>query len=193
MTLYLIGISAGQLIYGPFSDRYGRRPILMVGLGLFLVSSIAGALATSIDLLIFSRLMQSLGACAGTVIMRAIVRDVYDRQKATSVLGYISMTMVAGPAMAPAIGGYLDHVFSWRAVMVFLAVVSAFIFLFSLRWLKETHFNRTGSLNFISVLRDYRQLCAMPAFLSYAVLVGLSAGMFFTFLGSAEPLLGQKP
>ena len=168
LTIYLIGISVGQLIYGPLSDRFGRRPVMLAGLLLFLTGSLLAMLAPSVGLLILARVGQAMGGCAGMVLTRAIVRDVYQRERAASALGYISMTMVIGPATAPAIGGLLNSHFGWRAIPLALALICAAIMLASLRWLNETNLRPTSRIEVISVLRDYITLLRLKAYIGYS-------------------------
>ena len=116
LSLYLGGIAAGQLIYGPVSDRFGRRPVLIAGLGLFLAGTVLCAGAWSLAALIVGRLLQALGACAGIVLSRAIIRDVYDREMAARGLALVMMAMTLAPAISPALGAYLAEWFDWRAI-----------------------------------------------------------------------------
>ena len=109
LTVYLAAMALCQLLYGPLSDRYGRRPVLLAGMVLFVAASIACALATSIEMLIVCRLFQAIGGGAGLVLARAMVRDVYERERAASALGYITMAWVLAPMFAPTIGGLLDQ------------------------------------------------------------------------------------
>src|SRR5271166_2774477 len=104
LTLYLAGIAAGQLVYGPVSDRFGRRPVLIAGLALFLVGTVLCGLAWSLPALIIGRTLQALGGCAGMVLGRAIVRDIYDRERAASALATIMMAMSLAPSLSPLVG-----------------------------------------------------------------------------------------
>ena len=102
LTLYLFGTAVSQLFYGPLSDRYGRRPVLLIGIVVFILSSILCALATSIEMLVLSRLLQSFGGAAGMVLTRAIIRDLHDEKSSASVLGYVTMAWAVAPMAAPA-------------------------------------------------------------------------------------------
>ena len=119
LTLYLVAMAFCQLVLGPLSDKYGRRPIILIGVAVFTLSSVGCAFAFNIEQLIFGRILQAAGACAGIVITRAIVRDLYDQQKTTSILGYMTMIMAIAPMLSPIIGGYLDQWYSWRASFLF--------------------------------------------------------------------------
>src|ERR1700733_1181387 len=122
ITLYLIGLAIGQLLYGPVSDRFGRRPVLLVGLSLFTGASIVTSLAPNAAILIGARILQSLGGCAGLVLGRAAVRDGASAEKAAGQLALLTLVMAMVPAIAPAIGGYLTAYIHWRASYVLLAL-----------------------------------------------------------------------
>ena len=122
ITLYLIGLAIGQLLYGPVSDRVGRRPVLLAGLSLFTGASIVSSLAPNAGILIGARILQSLGGCAGLVLGRAAVRDGASAEKAAGQLALLTLVMAMVPAIAPAIGGYLTAYIHWRASYVLLAL-----------------------------------------------------------------------
>src|SRR6202046_4583476 len=115
ITLYLIGLAIGQLLYGPVSDRFGRRPVLLTGLSLFTVASVVTAAAPPAGILIVARSVQSIGGCAGLVLGRAAVRDGATAEKAAGQLALLTLVMAMVPAIAPAIGGYLTAYIRWRA------------------------------------------------------------------------------
>ena len=123
LTLYLIGMAVCQLIYGPLSDRHGRRPMLLGGLAVFVVASLAAAVAPSIKVLIAARLLQAIGGAAGIVLARAMVRDVFERDKSASVISYITMACVVAPMVAPVLGGFIDKVSGWRMDFWLLAAI----------------------------------------------------------------------
>jgi DHA1 family bicyclomycin/chloramphenicol resistance-like MFS transporter len=115
LTLYFFAFAGAQLIYGPLSDRFGRRPVLLAGMALYVGGGVICLSASTIEVLIGGRIVQGIGGCAGFVLARAIVRDLYEREKAASMLAYVTMAMVVVPMMAPGIGGYLDLWFGWWA------------------------------------------------------------------------------
>lgn len=195
LTVYLVGMAASQLFYGPLSDRFGRRPMLLAGLVLFALASGLAAIATSIDLLVWARLAQAIGGSAGMVLARAMVRDVHERDKSASVIGYITMAWVIAPMFAPAIGGVLDSLAGWRSGFALLAVVGALVLAAAWRFMPETHVVRRGGP--LISLADCRRLLATPRFLGYVATLGFSSGVFFVFLAGAPHImvtvLGRTP
>jgi DHA1 family bicyclomycin/chloramphenicol resistance-like MFS transporter len=139
LTLYFIGIATGQLAYGPVSDRFGRRPVLLCGLGLFLGGTVLCAVAWSLPMLIFGRVIQALGGCSGLVLSRAIIRDVYDRDASARAIALVMMAMTLVPALCPAVGAYVTEWFGWRAIFVLLGSLGGIALVLSAMLLRETH------------------------------------------------------
>ncbi|WP_421707334.1 multidrug effflux MFS transporter [Algihabitans sp.] len=197
LTLYLIGLAVAQLIYGPLSDRFGRRPVLIGGLWLFVAGSLAAAAAPSIELLIAARLAQSLGGAAGIVLARAIVRDLYGREKAASMIGYITMAWVLAPMVAPTVGGLLDQAFDWRAGFWLLAGAGVAVVLTCHLYLYETHHTRSLAAGWRGLWGAYRGLLRHPRFNAYALTTGFTSSVFFSFLAGAPyvmvEVLGRSP
>jgi len=135
VSIFLIGLAVGQIIYGPVSDRVGRRGPILFGVGIYLVASLGCALAPSIGLLIVFRLLQALGACAGMVIARAVVRDRYEDHEVLHVFSLLTLVMGSAPIIAPLIGGWVLTVANWRwifgvqSLFAFLITACAFFFL----------------------------------------------------------------
>src|SRR5689334_13116304 len=125
LSLYLFGLAASQLVMGPLSDRFGRRPVVLAGLTLATASSVAALAATSIEALIVARIIQAIGASTGVVVGRAIIRDLYDRDRAAAMIGWVTTATVVAPMLAPMIGGFLDTALGWEAIFAFVALVSA--------------------------------------------------------------------
>jgi DHA1 family bicyclomycin/chloramphenicol resistance-like MFS transporter len=189
LTLYLIGIAAGQLVYGPISDRHGRRPALIGGFAVYAVGTLLCLAAPDIWTLVAGRVVQSVGGCAGLVMARAIVRDLYDRDRAASELAYVTTGMVAVPMIAPTIGGYLDAWFGWRAPFVLLEIAGLVILALVLRRLDETHRERTGGEGAAAMLVGFVSLLRRPPFLGYALHAASSFAVFYTFMAGAPYLL----
>ncbi|MBI2718787.1 MAG: multidrug effflux MFS transporter [Rhizobiales bacterium] len=189
LTLYLIGMAACQLIYGPLSDRLGRRPLLIGGMAVFVVASVLAALAPTIGLLIAARLFQALGGAAGIVLARAMVRDLYDRAKAASVISYITMAFVVAPMVAPAMGGVIDRYAAWRADFWLLSAIGAIVLAFAWFHLPETHEQRGGSTSATGLLDAAGRLFATAAFRSYTLTLAFTSAVFFAFLGGAPHIM----
>ncbi len=190
VTLYLAGIAIGQLVYGPVSDRFGRRPVLLAGLAMYLGGTLLGAVAWTLPALIAGRVLQALGACAGIVLGRAIIRDVYDRDGAARALALVMMVMTLAPAICPAIGAYLALWFGWQSVFVLLGVLGVAVLAMTAAWLVET--NRAARpLDLIGMAGSYAVLLHSPSFLGFALCSAFTSASWFTFTASAPYLLSD--
>jgi MFS transporter, DHA1 family, multidrug resistance protein len=185
LTVYLVGIAVSQLIYGPVSDRIGRRPALMAGLALFAVGSGLSLLADSIEVLILARGIQALGASAGMSLGRAMVRDVWGREQSASVIGYVTMGMAVAPMVAPALGGYIEIWFGWRTSLAVVGVYAALLFAWAAWALPETLRVAADSPKQSLALRSYMRLLGSPLFLAYSFGSAFASATFFAFLGGA--------
>jgi DHA1 family bicyclomycin/chloramphenicol resistance-like MFS transporter len=138
VSFYIAGLAIGQLIYGPVSDHFGRRPVLIVGLVVYALAGFGAAFAPNVDALIAARLFQSLGGCAGLVLGRAIVRDGSTTADAAKRLALMNLMVTVGPGMAPLIGGALVTTTGWRSILLALCVLGAVNLLLTWRLLPET-------------------------------------------------------
>jgi DHA1 family bicyclomycin/chloramphenicol resistance-like MFS transporter len=189
MTLYFIGLAAGQLLWGPLSDRYGRKPILMGGLAIMLAASLAAAIAESLAAVIAARLAQGLGMSSGALIGRTIVRDLYAHEQAAKLLSSMSIVFSLIPIAAPLSGGLLADAAGWPAVFITLAGVAAAL-LAAVLFLRETapvaRASRPGVLaTFGTILRDRRFLAPYSVFLctQIGVLAWVSNSSFVLISG----------
>jgi MFS transporter, DHA1 family, multidrug resistance protein len=138
LTTYFIGLAVGQLFYGPIIDRFGKKPPLLCGLLIFTISSIACCYAKTIDQLIILRFFQAVGACAGTVVPRAIVRDIFSPQDSGRVFSHLMLVMGVAPILAPLLGSVILVMFGWKSIFVFLAIFGIFCMLVSHFLIPET-------------------------------------------------------
>jgi DHA1 family bicyclomycin/chloramphenicol resistance-like MFS transporter len=189
LTLYLIGMAACQLVYGPISDKVGRRPMLLGGLAVFVFASLMAAVAPSIEWLIAARLLQALGGAAGIVLARAMVRDVFDRETSASVISYITMAFVVAPMVAPALGGFLDVNGGWRLSFWLLTVLGAIVLAASWVFLPETHVTRNAPGSGMGLVNGALRLFALPKFRGYTATLAFTSAVFFAFLGGAPHIM----
>ncbi len=197
LTLFLVGIGVGQLIYGPLSDRYGRRPVLLAGLGLGFAGSLVCLVAPTIEVLLVGRVAQALGSCAGLVLARAMVRDLYSRDQSASTLGYVTMGMAMVPMVAPSIGGLLDQLYGWRASFVAMIAFGGFAFFAARARAYETNHSPLSHIDIATLTRGWIALTGSPAFLGYTLAISFNSIQFFGFLATAPYLmigvLGRPP
>lgn len=182
ITVYILGVALGQLVYGPLSDRYGRRPLILLGGIVFTVANIAVALSTGITELLILRALQAVGGCSGMVLTRAMVRDCYPENRAASALGYITVAMVVAPASAPLIGGIIDEAASWRYGFGLLSLLGLGQIIIARFLLPETNLHRVTGPLFGSLARGFRSLLGYRAFLAYMACNTLVISAFFAFL-----------
>jgi DHA1 family bicyclomycin/chloramphenicol resistance-like MFS transporter len=190
LTLYLAGIAAGQLVYGPISDRFGRRPVLLAGLAVFLAGTVLCGLAGSLAVLILGRVLEACGACAGIVLARAIIRDVYEREAAARGLALVMMVMSFAPAISPAVGAYLAEWLDWRAIFLLLGMAGAIVLAATAARLPETNRHRVR-LDLSGMAGSYAVLLRSPAFIGFALCSAFTSASWFTFIASAPYLISQ--
>jgi DHA1 family bicyclomycin/chloramphenicol resistance-like MFS transporter len=196
VTLFFAGIAAGQLLYGPLSDRFGRRPMLISGLAVFLAGTLLCGVAWSLPALIAGRVLQAVGACAGLVLGRAILLDVYDRDAAARGLAIILMVMTVVPGTAPSIGAGLVEWLDWRAIFAVLGVLGAAILVLIVVRLPETNPN-PAPFGMADMVRSYRALMRSPEFVAFTLSAACRTGAWFTFAAGVpfvlSELLDQPP
>jgi len=169
VTMYVIGLAVGQLVYGPLSDRFGRRPVLLCGLLLFVLASAMAAMAGSIGELVVARVLQALGACSGLVLGRAMVRDVTTADKAAGSMAVLLSAISIAPALAPALGGYLVVWAGWRAMFMLLTLIAAGMLFWSVLALPETNRNTVPLPGMRAMFNSYVSLLRRPVFRGYAL------------------------
>jgi MFS transporter, DHA1 family, multidrug resistance protein len=194
VSAYLGVTALLQLLLGPLSDRYGRRPVVLFSLGIFLVATVGCILSPTIEVFLFFRLLGAAVA-SGIVLSRAIVRDMVPANEAASMIGYVTMGMAVMPMIGPMIGGFLDQVFGWEAVFVLTLVVGLAATWLIWHDLGETNAHRSSS--FSAQFRSYPELARSRRFWGYALTASLASGAFFAFLGGgpwvASEVLGMAP
>ena len=186
LSSFFIGISAGQLIYGPLLERFGRKIPLYAGLCLYLLASVGCAMASTIDSLIAFRFLQAIGGCAGMVTSRAIVRDLFEVKDIAKIFSTLMLVVAISPIIAPTVGGYVTAAFSWRIVFVILIVVNLIIIAGVYFLLPESKSgNPNHSLKPLAVFRDFFVIITNPQFYVFALTGGVaSAGLYAYISGS---------
>jgi len=186
VTGFLVLTGLLQLVIGPLTDRFGRRPVLLMSLLIFILATTGAAFASTYHEFIVYRLIQAVVA-AGTAISRASVRDMVAREKAASLIGYITMGMALAPMLTPPLGGYLGANFGWQANFHVLTAAGVFVFVLSYFDYGETNLNQSAS--FTEQFKAYPQLITSRRFWGYTLTLSFSVSSYFAYLGGA-PYVG---
>ncbi|MEP3278695.1 MAG: multidrug effflux MFS transporter [Stappiaceae bacterium] len=197
VTGFLIGFSFSQLIWGPLSDRFGRRPILIAGLAISMTGAALTGFTSDITMFFAARLLESIGAGVAPVLARSILSDSLERPQVAVVMAYAAMTVALVPAVAPIIGGYLDLLMSWRSIFFFLAFVGMTLFFSCLFRLEETNKNKVASLRMGAAITGYATILCNRRFLGYLFAYSLAFGSLIGYYSEASFLfvtdLNYKP
>jgi DHA1 family bicyclomycin/chloramphenicol resistance-like MFS transporter len=185
LSLATAAMAVATILYGPYSDRYGRRPLVLVSLVLFIAGSIWSSLAPDVWHLIAGRIVQATGGASGMVLAMAMARDLYDREQATRVIAYLTASMVIGSMIAPVIGGVLTDLIGWRWVFVAMAIASLVVLGAVFFFLEETHHSTSSDPGFRTMPRDIWILICNPLFVGYTFFVAFQLAGFYAFLSVA--------
>lgn len=185
ITLYLLTVGLGQLVYGPVSDRFGRRPVLLAGLGVYIAGSAACLLAPAIDGFLAGRVVQALGACAGLVLARAMIRDLYSRERTASMLGYVTMAMAVATALAPSVGALLDEWHGWRASFALMTALGALLLTATWRRAGETLAERAPLPAPGHMLQVYGTILLTPRFQRFGGYVMCLGAGYYAYVAGA--------
>lgn len=191
MSAYLVGLAFGQLLYGPTSDAFGRKRPLMCGLALYLVGVVGCALSTSAPMLTGWRLLQALGGCAGSVVIRAMIRDRFETQEVAKALSTLTLIMGVAPIVAPVVGGMLHEAFGWRStfwVLAGFAVLASAAMWFGI---PETRPGAPGHLSFGTLWSHYGRMLRHRRFMGYAVAGALGQAGMFAYIACAAFVFTQ--
>jgi MFS transporter, DHA1 family, multidrug resistance protein len=184
LSLSILASAIATLSYGPLSDRFGRRPVVLAGLAVFIAGSGLCALAPTIGVLIVGRIVQLAGGAVGMVIARAIVRDRYERDRAATMIAYLTMAMVVAPMLAPTLGAILMELADWRAIFAALAVAGIMLAWGACLRLEETR-ARAGGAASLTLLAGAGRLLGSAAFIGYVLPSSFMMATFFAFVSGA--------
>ncbi|MBR9868080.1 MAG: Bcr/CflA family multidrug efflux MFS transporter [Oceanospirillales bacterium] len=190
LSVFLYGFAFAQLIYGPMADRFGRKPVMLGGLLLFILSSIGCALSTTIEQLILFRFLQALGACGGPVLGRTMVRDIHGPVNAAKVLSMMGSIMALAPAVAPVIGGYMVALFEWTSTFIFLCIYAiAAALLIAFKVPESLAPENRSSLRPLTILNNFATLLKHRQYLGYSLCCSFIFSGLFAFLSGAPFVL----
>ncbi|WP_417449509.1 Bcr/CflA family multidrug efflux MFS transporter [Kordiimonas sp.] len=189
LTVYFIGVALGQLVYGPLSDRYGRRVPMLIGLAIAAVTSVACAYAPTIEWLIAARFFQAIGMCAGGVISRAIIRDMYEPIDVAKFFSLLMLVMGVAPILAPILGAQMSLYFGWQSIFLLMAAVCVMDMLSVFFLLPETHEPNPG-VRLSTTFSTYRDILRDRHFVGYSMAGGAAFSSMFAYItGSAFVLI----
>jgi len=186
LSSFFIGISAGQLLYGPLLDRFGRKRPLYIGISGYLLASIGCAVCTSVNALIVLRLLQALGGCAGMVAARAMVRDLFPVEENAKIFSLLMLVVGVSPIIAPTLGGYVTSAFGWHWVFVILTIMSAFTLAAIYFVLPESRKpDPTISLLPHSIIKSFLSVIKTPQFYTYAFTGSIAAAGLYAYIAGS--------
>lgn len=196
--MYLFAFATAQLFYGPLSDRYGRRAMTLIGLGIFTVGSVFTVMATTIETLAAGRALQAIGGCAGMALSRAVIRDVYNREQSASMIGYVTMAMVTAPMLASPIGGWIFEVYGLQEVLLIPLVAGVITLGVCVFFLRETLQHPSSEpVRIGGIVSANLEILKNANYRAYAISAAFSATAYFTFVACSpfvsETLMGVSP
>ena len=190
VTLFLFAFAGSQLVYGPASDRFGRRPVLFTGLGLYILGGVLALFSVSVETLVAGRIIQGLGGGAGPAIASAIIIDVYKKERALKALAAMTVVTALAPMLAPIAGGFLHDWFGWRSVFVTLVGVGCLLTAGYAAILPETNAGRDPhALRLGAMFANYKTLWTTPVFAAHALLMALLFSGQLVFISSSSFVL----
>ncbi|PDZ09014.1 Bcr/CflA family drug resistance efflux transporter [Bacillus pseudomycoides] len=187
LSIYMIGYAFSTLICGILSDRYGRKPVLLAGLSIYLLATLLCLTASNVYVLIIGRFLQALGGGCGTVLARVIAKDTFESKDQIRILTYLSTAIAITPAIAPILGGYLEFYFTWKSGFLILSFISLMALLLCMFGLKETNAHKDlSATNFFTIVKNYKHLLTHRLFLTYSISIGLAWCAYYSFIQSSS-------
>jgi DHA1 family bicyclomycin/chloramphenicol resistance-like MFS transporter len=197
ISLYMAGLATAQLLSGPLSDRFGRRPVILGGFALATCASLGAALMPSAHGLIAMRFLQAIGGATGVAIGRAIVRDLFGRDRSAQMIGMIASAMAIAPMIAPLVGGMLDSAFGWQSIFLFAATASLGVLIWTSTTLPETRRESLDDVAHEGLWVNLKSLFGSLRFIGYILNAALGCGAFFVYVGAGPhviiTMMGRSP
>lgn len=184
ITIYMFSLGVGQLTIGPISDKLGRKPIILTGVAVYLITSLAVAYTTSFTMHLFFRGLQGIGACAIMVACFASVTDKFNEQDSAKVYSYLHGIIFCVPALAPVLGYQLTESYGWQSNFIFMSVIAFIIAVITFKCFKETSSHSVNS-NYLPKLKSYAAIALQPSFLLHAIIVMFSMATIMAFVSTA--------
>lgn len=192
ISLYMVAVAISTLAYGALSDRYGRKPFLLLGLVLFIGGSLACFYSSSLYGLIAARIVQAVGGAAGMVIARAVIRDSYPAAQAPKYIAQLTMVMIIAPMLSPALGTQIMQHWHWRGVFVFTTIIGSLSLFWVLASLTETlRPQTTKDAKQVNLLQGFAYLLKQPRYCAYAAYTACSSIIFFAFIAATPYIMVQ--
>ena len=183
LTAYMAGFALGQLLHGPISDSFGRKPVLLLGSLAFTLASISSAMAPTIELLMWTRIAQGFAGAAAAVVIQAIVRDMFEKEEFARTMSFIVLVMTLAPLVAPLVGGYMTLWFGWRSIFWLIALIALLVIVAIIYQIPETlAVEKRHPFSVRSVLYNYRSLAGSLDAMLLIVIGALSISGMFAFL-----------
>lgn len=189
LTLGVVAMAFSTIGYGPAADRFGRKPVLVWGLVLFIAGSAICIWSPNIEVLIAGRIVQAIGGAAGMVVSRAIIRDMFNREDSARVIGQVMSVVVISPIISPVIGGFIVQFAGWQFVFILTAAMGVVTLVFALPAIRETRVANNQTTTLAQTFRAIPLLLRTPAFLAYACYAGCGMGLFMVVAGGAPFLM----
>ena len=190
VTLFLIALGTAQLVFGPLSDRFGRRPIMLIGLACYALSGLGCMFAPTVGALILARVLQGFSGGSGPSISRAVVRDIYGKTQAAKILAYMSTAMALAPILAPMLGGFLQAYFGWQSVFIVLSTLGGLFFMGYLWLVPETNtMIDPTALKPKRMLENYRDLLGNRQYMGYSLMMAIIFWGMFAFITNSSFVL----
>ncbi|PSV40182.1 purine nucleoside transporter PunC [Photobacterium sp. GB-210] len=182
LSIFLLGMALGQLVYGPLSDRIGRIKVLLGGIALFSLGSLASAFASNIEMFLLARFAQALGACSATVIWQAVVVDRYEGKTSERVFATIMPLVALSPALAPLLGALLEHHVGWRSIFIALVGFGAVLAMLTLKEKESAALDKEQESVTVQLRKDYSQILRSKKFWGNMVIFAACSAAFFAYL-----------